>query len=1003
MNAPRAARWGLGIALAITTLPAWSPHAAAQDDAVDDLPLIAGPGLVTYVQADYPQAALDAGIEGGVQLIVALDETGAVESVEVEQGLGYGLDEAAVEAVRAMTFTPARTEAGPVGVAFPFEYVFKLPAPPSPASDPDTAPDAPPADPDALPIVEMPGIVEYVEAPYPPDAEAAGLEATVTLLVTLSAVGVVEDAVINGPAGHGFDEAALEAVRAMTFSPARTEAGPVGVVFEFAYTFELAPEEPAEDLPAPVNVEGSLREMGTRRFLEGIAVSVDGTELSTLTDAEGRFSLRGVPAGDNVLRLRGPEHVELDQPIRVEQGEVTTANVWLRARSYRDNEAVGYYERDRTEVTRRTLTIEEVKKIPGTFGDPVKVIQTLPGAARSPFGTGLLLIRGANPEDTAVYVDGIRIPIVFHLTGTTSVLSPDSVASVDYLPGGYGVEFGRSMGGTVNVNTKDEFKDRKLTFGIDVLDAQVWFEGNFGKEKNHGFAIGARRSYVDAFIPIFTANLGFNVLPYYWDYQAKYVAPKTARNEFSMFLFGFQDILRVSTPEDQAQGTDVSTQGDLRTSYQAHRLILKWRHTFSDTLSILFQPSVGIDLNSLGLGQEFRLDNDNVLFQLRAEASYRPHPAIEIKPGLDLIGGPYQFDFRAPLSIGDLGDPLAERERVGFDGRGSGWSPTPWLQTNLRPLKDRDQWLITTGLRFNNETYFVGGGITFGEDVQPTRINSIDPRFGTRLRVFQTPEGTKLGDNMRGTVKASTGLYSQAPQPFQVIGIGTSASLLSQRSWNSSLGFEQQVSQALSFDVEGFYRWSDRLVSFNDGFSGRGTQPFINAGQGLAYGVEVIVRHKPVNRFFGWISYTFVRSFRRDDPESEWFPFDFDQPHIFSAQGGYELPFDIGLSAQIQVVSGNPTTPLNAGVYDIDGDFYNGFRIGAGNSERLPTFVQTSFRIDKTWTFKRWQLETYLDLINAIRGVNPEATVYNYDFSEAALVRGLPFIPNLGLEFRFWP
>ena len=80
-------------------------------------------------------------------------------------------------------------------------------------------------------------------------------------------------------------------------------------------------------------------------------------------------------------------------------------------------------EREETEVTRRTISIEEVKRIPGTFGDPLKVIQTLPGAARTPFGTGFLVIRGADPEDSGVYIDGIRVPLIYHLTGTTSILS----------------------------------------------------------------------------------------------------------------------------------------------------------------------------------------------------------------------------------------------------------------------------------------------------------------------------------------------------------------------------------------------------------------------------------------------------------------------------------------------------------------------------------------------------------------------------------------------------
>ena len=101
-------------------------------------------------------------------------------------------------------------------------------------------------------------------------------------------------------------------------------------------------------------------------------------------------------------------------------------------------------------------------------------------------------------------------------------------------------------------------------------------------------------------------------------------------------------------------------------------------------------------------------------------------------------------------------------------------------------------------------------------------------------------------------------------------------------------------------------------------------------------------------------------------------------------------------------MTGNPDTPLDAGVYDVDTGNYNGFRVGAVNGERLPDFFQTSLRVDKTFVFRSWELATYLDLLNTVRGVNPEFTVYNYDFSESAYVRGLPFIPNIGIEARFW-
>jgi TonB family protein len=954
----------------------------------EELPIVATPTLINPVVAAYPEARRQAGEQATVTLLVELDEFGAVTHVEVMESAGTDFDQAAIAALRTARFNPARTAVGPVGVAFPFTYEFTLPA--------TGSTEEVPAEGDELPLVEGPSIAEYIEAPYPPEAEAAGLTGEVGLLVTLSPEGAVDAVEVSTPAGHGFDEAAVEAVKQMRFNPARTAEGPIGVVFEFKYAFTLQPEVPADEVPAPVNLDGRIRQMGTRRPVEGAVVVVVGQDLSATADAEGRFELRGVPIGPVTIKVLHPEHVALEQQIEVVEGEVTTAELWIRSLTYRQNEAVGYYEREKQEVTRRTLSIDEVKRIPGTFGDPVKVIQTLPGAARSPFGTGLLIIRGANPEDTAVYVDGVRIPIVYHLTGTTSVLSPEVVEAVDYLPGGYGVQFGRSMAGTVNVRTKEKFDDSKLIWGTDLLDSQLWYEGNLGKHKQHGFAIGARRSYIDLFIPLLTANTGFTIRPVYWDYQVKWIPEMGEDEQFSLFLYGFQDIIRISTPPDVAQGTDVNTQGDLKTTYQSHRIVARWRKQFSDKLSFELQPSIGVDLNNLGLGEDFGLDNWNVIGQLRSEVVWKPHEAVEVIPGIDFIGGPWSFEFRSPLSFEDLGDPLAERDPVSFDGHGTAWSPDAYLKFNIRPLKDRDRWLITPGVRLTHIAYVYGGGVTFGEDVKPAYIPALDARFATRAKLFE------IGDQI-GTLKASSGLYHQAPQPFESIGLGVSVDLLAERSWNSSIGFEHRISPAVSWDLDVFYRQMDQLVDFNDSFVGAGSQPFINSGEGYAAGFELLLRHAQTGPFFGWISYTFSRSFRRDSPDDDWVRFDFDQPHIFSAQGGYNLPFDIGISAQIQVVSGNPDTRYNAGVYDVDSDTYNGFRVGEDNGERLPTFVQTSFRVDKTFTFRTWQLELYLDFINAIRGVNPETTIYNYDYSESAYVRGLPFIPNLGIELRFHP
>src|SRR5271168_1417067 len=84
-----------------------------------------------------------------------------------------------------------------------------------------------------------PVLLTRVEAAYPPDAQRQKLEATVGLEVVVDEHGGVVDARVTTPAGHGFDEAALDAIRKFTFGPAHAKGAPVRSVVQLAYEFHL--------------------------------------------------------------------------------------------------------------------------------------------------------------------------------------------------------------------------------------------------------------------------------------------------------------------------------------------------------------------------------------------------------------------------------------------------------------------------------------------------------------------------------------------------------------------------------------------------------------------------------------------------------------------------------------------------------------------------------------------------------------------------------------------
>ena len=67
-------------------------------------------------------------------------------------------------------------------------------------------------------------------------------------------------------------------------------------------------------------------------------------------------------------------------------------------------------------MTRRTVTRKELSLVPGTSGDALRALQNLPGVARPPALSGLLVVRGNADQTTPVFIDGLWLPNVYHFT-----------------------------------------------------------------------------------------------------------------------------------------------------------------------------------------------------------------------------------------------------------------------------------------------------------------------------------------------------------------------------------------------------------------------------------------------------------------------------------------------------------------------------------------------------------------------------------------------------------
>jgi TonB family protein len=84
------------------------------------------PALLREVKPDYSEQARRRGVEGDVVMEIVVRHDGSVGDVRVLHGLGHGLDERAVAAVRQWRFTPATRRGAAVDVLVEVAMEFKL-------------------------------------------------------------------------------------------------------------------------------------------------------------------------------------------------------------------------------------------------------------------------------------------------------------------------------------------------------------------------------------------------------------------------------------------------------------------------------------------------------------------------------------------------------------------------------------------------------------------------------------------------------------------------------------------------------------------------------------------------------------------------------------------------------------------------------------------------------------------------------------------------------------
>lgn len=619
---------------------------------------------------------------------------------------------------------------------------------------------------------------------------------------------------------------------------------------------------------------------------------------------------------------------------------------------------------DRAEPATTSLGRAEVRQIPGTFGDPFRAIEVMPGVAPIATGVPFFFVRGAPPGNVGYYLDGIRVPLLYHAALGPSVIHPGLIQRVDLYSGGYPARFGRFAGGIVSAETAPP-KDRLHgEANVRVFDAGALVESPFGERDRGSALVAGRYSYTAAILSLVAPEVELA----YWDYQARFFYDLTPKLRVGVFSFGAFDKFLAVDSEGERQGA----------ATQFHRLDLRAEVRPSARTLAKAALTLGIDRTEApgddGL-PDTRLQDR--LVAARASIEHQLARQAELRVGADFALDEY--------GITAGGDVLDDERRRRLLGTRTDLSSGLYADIVLEP---------SPGVRFTpgvRAELYSSRGVT---------VLAIDPRLSASFAAGK-----------RVTIEHTFGIARQPPSfvvpvpGFQISDLGDGL----QRSLQSSAGVvvrpgrSWQLGGTLYHNV--FLNMTDALGSElardeSELTGDRNSRPDARV-LGQSYGLELSAKRPLTEDLAGYFAYTLSRSTRSVGAAKALAAF--DRPHVLHAAAAYDLGKRYRLGARLSAYSGMP-----AELEDDDRDDEepqpgeerpDGPR---GTFRRAPTFFRVDVRFEKAWALGRdgGSLSLVLELLNAT--LTKETIEYECRPSGCTgEVIGPVTVPSIGLEAFF--
>lgn len=636
-----------------------------------------------------------------------------------------------------------------------------------------------------------------------------------------------------------------------------------------------------------------------------------------------------------------------------------------------------------------SITQDQVKDSPRLADETLRALQRLPGSAGNGFSS-LTAVRGGEPNESAIVLDGLRLYEPFHLKNflsPVSVLDARIIEGMQFYSGGFPAPYGDRMSAIVEATSVRPSTEHYSELGLNLFHASALTAHAFDEGRGR-FLLSARRGNAGDLAQFSENDFG---RPYYSDGFGRIDYQFSERTQGTLQTLISGDSITALT----ANGTQ-KTSARYRNVYLWATLQQQWSDSASSRLIASYTDLTNERRGNIDEpGRRFASVNDDRLFHvtgLKFDTSWNAERMVH-RFGIEAQRLWGQYNYRLNLALEPdypfPGSPGLNLTRAQAP-RPDGYETAAYWDSRFQLGR---RFTFQSGLRIDTQDY---------NNTAPKLNNRLylSPRFAVLYRL-----------DARTQLRASWGRYFQ-PQDVNELqvedGVDTFAPAPHADHWIVSLDRELALGWDLRIELyrkryeslrPRFENLFDPLVLFPEAEFDRVR---IDAQAARAEGAEVFLKIPQRGSWSGWLGYTWSRVEDRIDGSEV--PRSWDQRHAVSAGLTWSKgAWTATLAGTYH--SGWPTTAIA-----IDGGLSGqpSLNLNERNRDRLALYSTVDARLTRTFALSHGALDVFAEVTNALSRRNPCCTRYSFSEASNGSMRisrdtdpWLPLVPSVGVLWRY--